>query len=106
MKNIIQGKLYIESTNKQLTDMLTLVHIQDSVFDNIDDQYSSLIITGLGGRLNVTNSSFTNIYTFEEGAVVFAGPTATEVNFHDATFSNNSATTGALFHIESESVVR
>ena len=54
----------------------------------------------------MTNSSFTNIYTFEEGAVVFAGPTGTEVNFIDTVFQNNSAVTGALFHIESESVVR
>ena len=106
MTNITAGGLHIESTNKQLTDILTLVHIQDSTFDNIDDQYSSLIITGQGGKLNVTNSSFTNIYTYEEGAVVFAGKTTTEVNFHDVILINNSAVTGALFHVESESVVR
>ena len=103
---IIAGKLHIESTNKQLIDVYTLVSIHDSVFDSIDDKYSSLIITGNGARLNVTNSSFTNIYTYEEGAVVYAGSTATQVNFHDVIFINNSAVTGALFHIEAESVVR
>ena len=103
---ITSGKVYLKSTNQQNTDLLTRVHISNSIFDNVDNQYSSLIITEQGGRLNVTNSSFTNIYTFGEGAVVSAGATATEVNFHDVMFSNNSAVSGALFHIETESLVR
>ena len=106
MTNIVAGILHVQSTNQQLTDLLTFVLIQNSVFDSINDQFSSLIIVEQGGRLNVTNSSFTNIYTFEEGAVVFAGPTGTETNFIDTVFQNNSAVTGALFHTESESVVR
>ena len=106
IKTIDSGKIKVESTNQQNSDLLAYVNIQDSEFDTINDQYSSLIIIGKGARLNVTNSSFTNIYTYEEGAVVFAGPTATEVNFHDVIFINNSAVTGALFHIEAESVVR
>ena len=106
MTNIVAGILHVQSTNQQLTDLLTFVLIQNSVFDSINDQFSSLIIVEQGGRLNVTNSSFTNIYTFEEGAVVFAGPTGTETNFVHTLFQNNSAVTGALFHTESESVVR
>ena len=106
LTNIVAGRLHVESTNQQNTELLTQVSISDSTFDSINDQFSSLIITEQGGRLNVTNSSFTNIYTFEEGAVVFAGQTGTEVNFIDTVFQNNSAVTGALFHIESESVVR
>ena len=106
LANIIAGRLHVQSTNQQNTDLSTQVSISDSTFDSINDQFSSLITTEQGGRLNVTNSSFTNIYTFEEGAVVFAGQTGTEVNFIDTVFQNNSAVTGALFHIESESVVR
>ena len=106
ISNITAGHLHFESTNKKNTDLLTRVSINDSNFDNINDQFSSLIITSQGGRLNVTNSSFTNIYTFEEGSVVFAGPTASEVNFYDVVFLNNSAVTGALFYIQAESVVR
>ena len=106
LTNIVAGRLHVESTNQQNTNLLTQVSINNSTFDNINDQFSSLIITEQGSRLNVTSSSFTNIYTFEEGAVVFAGPTGTEVNFFDTVFQNNSAVTGALFHIESESVVR
>ena len=60
--DITAGRLQIESTNLQNTDLLTQVSISDSTFDSIDDQYSSLIITEQGGRLNVTNSSFTNIF--------------------------------------------
>ena len=60
--DITAGRLQIESTNLQNTDLLTQVSISDSTFDSIDDQYSSLIITEQGGILNVTNSSFTNIY--------------------------------------------
>ena len=103
---INSGKITVESSNQKSNDLFTYVNIQDSEFDTINDQYSSLIITGNGARLNVTNSSFTNIYTYEEGAVVYAGSTATQVNFHDVIFINNSAVTGALFHIETESVVR
>ena len=98
--------MHLESTNKQNTNLLTIVSIKNSIFDSIDDQHSSLIIVNQGGILNVTNSSFTNIYTFEEGAIVFAGTSATEVNFENVIFMNNSAVTGTLFHIDTDSVVR
>ena len=62
ISDIIAGRIQIGSTNQQNTDVLTQVSISDSTFDDIDDQFSSLIITEQGGRLNVTNSSFTNIF--------------------------------------------
>ena len=106
VSNVTSGRLYLESSNKQNTDLLTRVSISDSTFDSINDQFTSLIILEEGARLEVTNASFSNIYTYEEGAVFFAGFQNTETDVYDSLFQNNTAMEGSIIYAESNSVVR
>ena len=78
----------------------------DCIFDQINGKFSSLLSTNNGAVLEFTNSTFTNIYTYEEGAVLYAGFEKTSVSFTSWVFQNNSAVQGTIFVIESESFVK
>ena len=53
--NLKAAKLIVESSNTQSTNLTTLVQINDTVFDNIDDQYNSFINVNEGGQLEINN---------------------------------------------------
>lgn len=53
------------------------------MFNNINDKYSSLISMNNQAVLEFVGSKFTNIFTYEEGAVLFAGFEKTSVAFTD-----------------------
>jgi hypothetical protein len=95
----------IESGNKQNKDGQTKVVFENSVFDSINGKYNSLIRLKEGGFLKITNWSFTNISTYSNGAVLYAGFLKTRSVISNSVFQNNSASEGAVFYIESESKV-
>ena len=47
--------ILIESSNTQNTNLTTLVQINDTVFDSINDKYNSLINVREGGQLDINN---------------------------------------------------
>jgi predicted outer membrane repeat protein len=104
--DVISGWILIESLNKQNTELLTKVLISNSKFDSINDKFTSLIILKEGARLEVTNSSFTNIFAYEEGAIFFAEVQNTVTDVYDSYFFNNAALEGAILYAESGSVIR
>ena len=53
--NLKAAKLIIESSSTQSTSLATLVQINDTVFDNIDDQFNSFIDVKEGGQLEINN---------------------------------------------------
>jgi hypothetical protein len=95
----------IESGNKQNKDLQTKVVFGSSVFDSINGKYNSLIRLKEGGFLKITNWSFTNISTYYNGAVLYTEFFNTRAVISDSVFQNNSASEGAVFYIESESIV-
>lgn len=59
-----------------------------------------------GARVAIEHSTFQNIYTLEEGAVIFAGNREAEIIITNSTFTENYAITGGVFNIESSSVIK
>ena len=53
--NLTAAVLVVESSNIQNTNLKTLVQINDTVFDSINDQYNSLINVNEGGQLEINN---------------------------------------------------
>ena len=47
--------LMVESSNTQNTNLTTLVQINDTVFNSIDDQFNSFINVNEGGQLQINN---------------------------------------------------
>ena len=103
--NLASSIIYIDSSGSGSTGLVTKTNFVNCIFNNINGKYSSLINTKNKAILEFTNSTFTNIYTYEEGAVLYAGFERTLVIFTNWMFQNNSAVQGTIFVIESESFV-
>ena len=106
MEDIVGGSFLVEATNKQSLDNPTIIHLHNFTTSNVNLEFSSLILTLQGGELYVYDSQLSNIFWFEEGAVLFAGFRDTTVAFHNTLFQNNTSINGANFNIEDSSVVK
>jgi hypothetical protein len=104
--DIQAGEIYIESANKQNLTLSTKVGFTNCIFSNVDANYGSLMRINEGADVTIQTSSFTNIYTLEEGSVIFAGYRNALVQIYDSTFTNNHANVGGVFNIESSSVIK
>ena len=106
IKNVDHGIIHIESANKQRLEVETKVIFENSTFQTINANYDSFITIREGGNLEIINGEFSGISCVEEGAVLFAGYRRTTTVIRNSTFTNNTAITGGIFNVESESVVK
>jgi len=105
-KNIKNGYICIESTNKQNTEILTNVVFINSEFDNIEQSSVSLIETEEGSRLFISHCSFSNIFSLSDGSVLTGGYRDTITIISDSTFNNNSAVNGGVINVQDGSVFK
>ena len=98
--------ILIESSDTQDSSLTTLVQINNTVFDSIDDKFNSFISINQGGRLEINNCSFANVVSYRDGSVIKAGTRQTVTLIFDTNFINNSAIQGGVFSIEEESVIK
>ena len=104
--NLESAVINEDSSGSRAIGLIMQTKFLNCIFNKINGKYSSLINTNNEAVLEFTNSTFTNIYTYEEGAVLYAGFEKTSVSFTNWVFQNNSAVQGTIFVIESESFVK
>lgn len=100
------GHIFIEAANKNNLASTTKVSFSSCQFLQINAVYDSFMHILEGAEVQIADSSFSNIFTFEEGAVIFAGNQKAVVIITNSTFTNNYAVTGGVFYIERESVIK
>ena len=71
--NLTSSIIYADSSRSGSSGLTTQAKFVNCVFDQINGKFSSLLNTKNKAILEFTNSTFTNIYTYEEGAVLYAG---------------------------------
>ena len=103
--NLESTVIFADSSGSETIGLIMQTNFVNCIFNNINGKYSSLINTNNKAVLEFKNSIFTNIYTYEEGAVLYAGFEKTSVSFANWVFQNNSAVQGTIFVIESESFI-
>ena len=103
--NLKSAGIKIESYNKINKNLTTQVLIQSSDFSDINGETNSLINVLEGGNLTINNWTFADIFTYEEGAVLYAGYQKTLTTIKSSVFKNSTAVKGAVFYIESQSKV-
>ena len=104
--NLTSAIISADSSGAGSTGLLMKANFVNCVFNQINEKYNSLFNTKNEAVLEFTNSTFTNIYSYEEGAVLYAGFEKTSVSFTNWVFQNNSAVQGTIFVIEFESFVK
>lgn len=104
--DIESGVIFVEAANKQSLEYETKVAFEDVIFDSIAFKYGSLILNNEGGNIEIYNSQFSNIYCFEEGAVIFAGYQRTSTSIYSSVFTNCTSIQGGVFNVDSESIIK
>ena len=103
--NIVGGGISVEAGNKNNLAISTKVKFQNCTFINNNMNYNSLMTINEGGVVQIDASTFTNISTFQNGAVIFAGYQKAIVTVTNSNFTNNYAVTGGVFNVESQSLI-
>ena len=101
----IYSIITIESANKQRLDLPTKVVFQNLTANLLNGVYYSFINVLTGGVLEIADSSFSNIFNAQSGAVVYAGYTNSSTKINNSVFVNNTSLKGGVFNIEYNSVV-
>ena len=104
--DIFGGSIKLESYNKDLLNITTKVLITDITTSNINGQYNSFIHLATGGDLQIWNSSLTNIFNYQSGAVIYAEYENTQTQIFNCLIQNNSALNGGVFYSQSSSVIK
>ena len=103
--NITGGRINIESFTADTNGLTTKVLMTNIDADNINSEYGSFIELLTGADLNIVNSSFTNIDSYEQGSVIFASFELTVTKIENSIFENNTAINGGAIYIEQQSRV-
>ena len=102
---LTSAKITMDSLGSKNSSLYTKSYFENCTFNSINTKYSSMLNTENKAILTVNNSAFTNIFSYEEAAILYAGFEKTFVTFNNIIFSNNSAIKGTMFVIQSESSV-
>ena len=104
--NVTGGSILIEAFNKNNLVLPASVRLINFTTNEINALYSSFILINEGGYLDILNSNFQNVMSYESGSVISAGYQKSTTNIYNSTFKYNSAINAGVFSIQSESVVK
>ena len=103
--NITGGRINIESFTADTDGLTTKVLMSNIDADNINSEYGSFIVLKTGADLTIVDSEFTNMNSYEQGSVIFAGTELTITLIQNTVFENNTAISGGVIYVEQRSSV-
>lgn len=86
--NIHSGKVHIEAFNKQITDNYAKMIFINNIIEDISMDDDSFISAGFGTVLDVINSTFSNMYTLNDGAALTGNDQKSTTSIYNSTFTN------------------
>ena len=104
--NVTGGNIWVQSFNKQNLSIQANIKLSNLTTKNVDSKYSSFIQIYEGGLVEIIDSSFKNTMSLESGSVLTAGYQKVIIMIYNTVFQYNSASNGAVFNIQSESLVK
>jgi hypothetical protein len=96
---IEKGSIYIEGVSPTANPVMIHVQIINSTFFDINEEYTSLIITLQYAFLQIHNSQFSNVFWFEKGSIIHSDIRFSEITMTNSSFVNNTAIEGGLFDL-------
>ena len=105
LRSISGAKIRVGSFTTKIGNLSTAIQLINITGDNINPKFNSFIELYTGAELCISDSSFTNINSYEEGSVLFAGTRLTQTKIVNTVFENNTALLGGVMFIEQQSIV-
>ena len=104
--NLYSCSLEVHPEAAESSRLRTKLRIENTVFNNINEGFESLIKIFKGSSLEIYNSTFTNIFTYEDAWILFADSSDTNIFIYDSVFKNNTAFDASLFTLDFNSVLK
>ena len=104
--NLKYGRITVQSSNLQSSDLKTYVDISNTVFDDIQQSSFSFINVLEGSVLHISNCSFTNMFSYSKGSVLTGGYRDSLTIISDSRFQNNTALKGGVLNVNEKSGVK
>ena len=96
VEDVVGGKIRVEAATSNNNGVLAKVEVRDSRFAWLQEGSNHLFEVSADSSLSVINSTFSQIYSKEKGAV-FSADGKGSIKATDCSFEENSATEGAIF---------
>ena len=106
ISNITYGSFHVKSFDLTGDAVSTKIKFDNMHAQNIDGQFTSLIILEETAKIEIWNSTFSYTSNIIGGSVLKAGYRNAVADIYDSTFFNNTSTEGGVFVSQSESVIR
>ena len=103
--NLNSWSIEIHPKAAESVELRTKVKIENTVFNNINDGFESLLKIYKSSTLEINNCTFTNIFTYEDAGVLFADSSETNIFIYNSVFKNNTAYKAALFYLDFKSIL-
>ena len=100
------GRINFESYNQLFAALKTLTNIQGFTMDGVYTRSQSLIRTGPGCTLDITQASFTNTQSTYLDSGIFSTEDDSIVTITNGIFQNNSAISASIFKVKDNSQVK
>ena len=104
--NVTGGSILIKAFDKNNLALPASVKLINFTTNEINALYSSFILINEGGYLDILNSNFQNVMSYESGSVISAGYQKSTTNIYNSTFKYNSAINAGVFSIQFKSVIK
>ena len=104
-KNLTASTIHLKPQDISDLTIIDMLNITDSTFDNINSASDSFIVVFEHGRVTVHRWTFTNMYSYESGAVMYGAYDNSQFYLYDSSFINNISVQGSVFLFDNYAIV-
>ena len=104
-QNLTAATIHLKPQDISDLTIIDMLNITDSTFDNINSASDSFIVAFEHGRVTVHRWTFTNMYSYESGAVMYGAYDNSQFYLYDSSFINNTSVQGSVFLFDNYAIV-
>ena len=95
--NLTSTTIKINPFGESDNSIVSMFNMKDCIFNNINSEFDSFITGYESAYINIERCSFTNMYSYESGAVFYGKLDKLHGNIKDSIFTNNTSSQGSIF---------
>ena len=103
---IKNGIIWMSTPDSSDSTILTHVQVTNISVDSVEQESRSFFLIEEQAQLIISEGTFTNMFTYADGAVIKGSASRTSVIIEHSTFTNNTAQNGGVFSVSDQSSIK
>ena len=103
---IKNGIIWMSTPDSSDSTILTHVQVTNISADSVEQESRSFFLLEEQAQLIISEGTFTNMFTYADGAVIKGSASRTSVIIEHSTFTNNTAQNGGVFSVSDQSSIK